>query len=350
MRTRKKPASLLLPYILIGIVFLLTIVLQGLTLFRTISGFIDTMQFAHKGLAVPLEGVYYGYYMPDLFADQQHPHVAVVPKEHPTLTLLFADWGSESSFPDQDLYRVSTMGIVPIITWEPWDVRNHNPIQPAFSPRLIARGIYDQYIRQFARDAAAYKKPVFIRLAHEMNGNWYPWGAVNGNTPAEYIAMWRHVHDIFMNEKAGNVIWLWSPNNTDIHGLADNVLSYYPGDTYVDWVGFSAFNWGEQNGYHWKSFREIAEPIYSKLEFLDKPVMVAEVSSTNTGGIKEQWFEETLRNGLEFFPNIKGVVFYNANFGLYEFQLSAGMNHETIIRKRIMHSAYFLTTLEFQAR
>ena len=68
------------------------------------------------------------------------------------------------------------------------------------------------------------------------------------------------------------------------------------------------------------------------------------------GGIKEQWFDETLTNGLQFFPNIKGVIFYNANFGEYEFRLGGGMNEKTVISKHILTSPYFLSQLEFQAR
>src|SRR5690349_24021953 len=41
----------------------------------------------------------------------------------------------------------------------------------------------------------------------QMNGDWqFPWSAqLNGNTPADYIAAWRHVHDLFAQAGATNV-------------------------------------------------------------------------------------------------------------------------------------------------
>ena len=48
------------------------------------------------------------------------------------------------------------------------------------------------------RLAANYEKPLYLRFAHEMNGGWFPWGVgTNGNGPADYVAAWRHIHDIF---------------------------------------------------------------------------------------------------------------------------------------------------------
>ncbi len=335
--------------VIIGTIFLIVASFQLYSLGESLFAYLDRQQFSHKGLAIPLEGTYYGYYMPDLFAGNS-PHVKILPQEHPTLTLLFLDWGNKNIFASQNMYSISTLGIIPVITWEPWDAKLHNSYQADYTPKRIANGVYDDYIRQFARDIAIYSKPVFLRFAHEMNGNWYPWGKVGKNTPQDYIAMWRHVYTIFEQENATNVLWVWSPNNTDSSGSVESLLAYYPGTEFVDWVGFSAFNWGEQHGYHWKSFREIAEPVYAKLEFLNKPILVAEMSSTNVGGIKEQWFDETLSNGLQFFPNIKGVVFYNDNFGEYEFRLGGGMNVDTVITKHILSNPYFLTQPEYQAR
>lgn len=349
MSKKKNKGHGVIKPVVIGIIFLVVASFQLYTLGESLFAYLDRQQFVHKGLTIPLEGTYYGYYMPDLFASSSL-HVKILPAEHPTLTMLFLDWGSKSAFPSQNMYMLSKLGIVPVITWEPWDAKLHTSYQPSFAPRRIVAGAYDDYIRQFARDIAIYQKPIFLRFAHEMNGNWYPWGSVGKNTPAEYKAMWRHVHDIFQQEHAGNVLWIWSPNNTDSTGSIENIESYYPGTEFVDWVGFSAFNWGEQHGYHWKTFREIAGPVYAKMEFLNKPVMVAEMSSTNVGGIKEQWFDETLTSGLQFFPNIKAVIFYNANFGEYEFRLGGGMNEGTVISKHILTNPFFLTQLEFQAR
>ena len=60
-------------------------------------------------------------------------------------------------------------------------------------------GKYDSYIPQnVAEDARDWGHPFFLRFDWEMNGNWFPWSeGVNGNQSGEFVAAWRHVHDIF---------------------------------------------------------------------------------------------------------------------------------------------------------
>ena len=74
-------------------------------------------------------------------------------------------------------------------------------------------GTHDAYIREFAEDARDWGHPFFLRFNWEMNGNWFPWSeGVNGNQPGEYVAAWRHVHDIFTEVGATNATWVWCPN------------------------------------------------------------------------------------------------------------------------------------------
>ena len=48
------------------------------------------------------------------------------------------------------------------------------------------------------KQAQEWGHPFFLRFDWEMNGFWFPWSeGVNGNKPGEFVAAWRHVHDIF---------------------------------------------------------------------------------------------------------------------------------------------------------
>ncbi len=83
---------------------------------------------------------------------------------------------------------------------------------PDFQLADVMAGTYDSYIREFAEDARDWGHPFFLRFNWEMNGNWFPWGeSVNGNQPGEYVAAWRHVHDIFTSVGATNATWVWCP-------------------------------------------------------------------------------------------------------------------------------------------
>ena len=146
-----------------------------------------------------------------------------------------------------------------------------------------------------------------------MNGDWYPWSeSANGNSAGQYVAAWRHVHDIFTEVGATNVTWVWSPNTTYPGSIALSGL--YPGDAYVDWVGIDAYNWGanpDRDG--WQSFAQVVTPTYDELAAIapSKPVMLPEVGSSELGGSKAAWITDALATIPIAFPRIRAVVWFN---------------------------------------
>jgi mannan endo-1,4-beta-mannosidase len=129
-----------------------------------------------------------------------------------------------------------------MITWESWDpkaprARCSKLTPKGLCPAAIARGSQDGYIRRQARAVKAYRKTVYIRLDHEMNGNWYPW---NHAPPRDYVRMWRHVWGIFHRAHVRNVRWIWSPNLNTFWSDAkfdSQVKRWWPGSRYVNVVG-----------------------------------------------------------------------------------------------------------------
>src|SRR6202021_2452613 len=110
----------------------------------------------------------------------------------------------------------------------------------SFTLASIIAGDYDAYITNWATAAKAWGHPFFLRFAHEMNGNWYPWAAsVNGNTAGEYIQAWQHVHNIFVSVGATNATWVWCVNV--VAGMPTPIGQVYPGDNYVDWLALDGY-------------------------------------------------------------------------------------------------------------
>lgn len=72
---------------------------------------------------------------------------------------------------------------VPLITWQP-----HRQ-----TVREIADGVYDDYLRSWARGLRDASGPVYVRRFPEMNGDWVPW---NGD-PEGFAAAWRHLATLF---------------------------------------------------------------------------------------------------------------------------------------------------------
>jgi Glycosyl hydrolase family 26 len=115
---------------------------------------------------------------------------------------------------------------VPLIQWNPRIVTMDG----------ILSGRYDRYLERYAKNLTRYRAPVILSFGHEMNGNWYSWGA--GHTdPALFIAAWRHIHDRM--KSATNIVWLWNPNR--VSGQAQNLSVWYPGSAYVDVIGLDGY-------------------------------------------------------------------------------------------------------------
>jgi hypothetical protein len=220
----------------------------------------------------------------------------------PTATGYFQGW--DAPFRADAVTRSWQKGTLPMLTWEsrPMLAGNDEAEDPAYALPAIIGGAYDDYLRQYARDVAALGLPIAIRLDHEMNGSWYPWAeknlagtSNNGNRPGDFVAMWRHVHDIFEAEGANaHVLWVWSPNivNTMPAWQKDGTYlsSLYPGDEYVDWVGLS--------GYYRPPFKEDQTPTFSYTydrslnqlrSITSKPIYLAEIGASETGGNKAAW-------------------------------------------------------------
>jgi len=242
---------------------------------------------------------------------------------HFAIVGIYQAWeGTHTSFDTTWAENVSYQHSIPLITWEPWlpvsgyDRSEDKVNQSKFRLTQITRGNFDSYIRTYATAVKDYRGLVMIRFAHEMNGNWYPWGSTF-NTPGEYIAAWRHVHDIFVQAGATNVTWVWSPNALyyDQHvPYTSQIDAFYPGDAYVDWVGFSAFNWaGQYKQNVWTTPDNLFSPTVTALAKLHKPILIAETASADTYSpeMKANWIRE-LATYMKDMPSLKGVIWFNA--------------------------------------
>ncbi len=233
---------------------------------------------------------------------------------------IYQAWGDrpdEAHFPLRAIETIDRLGSVPMITWEPW-VKDFDaslrPNLPSVAEReyaslaAIARGDYDFYIVPWATAAAQFKKPLFLRFAHEMNDPYrYPWGPQNGNRPEDFIAAWKHVHLIFQKMSATNVIWVWSP-----HISMPWFEYYYPGAEWVDWISTGVLNYGDVAPWsRWWSFHQILEKAYPALVKLDKPIMISEFGTLSSGGNAVQWYDQALNDIHGKYGRVRSVIFFN---------------------------------------
>jgi hypothetical protein len=232
----------------------------------------------------------------------------------------YVAWGDKPTeqFPTRMVHTIDRMGSVPMITWEPWvvdfdeSIRSNLPskVQREYaSLAAIARGEYDFYIVPWARAAAEYRKPIFLRFAHEMNDPYrYPWGPQNGNRPEEFVAAWKHVYLIFQKMGANNVLWVWSP-----HVSMPWFEYYYPGPEFVDWIGVGVLNYGTVASWsRWWSFHQILEKAYPSLLRMNKPIMITELGTLVAGGDAPEWYRQAFYHiDHTYSRGVRALILFN---------------------------------------
>jgi Glycosyl hydrolase family 26 len=103
----------------------------------------------------------------------------------------------------------------------------------------LASGHQNAYLTQQADALIAYGKPVFLRPDWEMDGTWYPNWSLSKVTADRYIADWRYLVKFLRAAGVTNVAFVWCPNVGEPAGHSPS--DWYPGDTYVDWIGADAY-------------------------------------------------------------------------------------------------------------
>lgn len=250
-------------------------------------------------------------------------------QKHIAINMFFTGWPNNRmpDFPLTKCNEISANGSVPHITWMIYTSGTTYPLD------AILNGSYDSYILGYADQVKQWGKPLFIRLGHEFNGDWYPYGGANngGGTlngfgdsqkadgPERFIAAYKYVHDKFASRGVNNVTWIWCPNNSSSPDQPWNdPINYYPGDNYVDWIGLDGYNFGRTQPWSgWVDFWNVyandkGTGIYQKFESYNKPMMIAEFASVEVGGNKADWISKTYNINLKYsFPKIKAVTWFH---------------------------------------
>lgn len=249
----------------------------------------------------PLKGAYLGAYIDQAYWIKRDINAfnERTEKGHATF-FRYASYGQP--FPDKWVEEIVSAGAVPQIAWEP-----NNGLEQVRD---------DEYLRQFARRAGELGVPIFLRFASEMNGDWC---AYSGD-PELYIEKWRLVHRV-MEEEAPNVAMVWTVFTNPQH----NILSYYPGDEHVDWVGVNVYS-----VLYYNANPETPSLVWDPIELMEfvyenfserKPIHISEWAAVNYTVADEKdhgdFAREMIRRMYEGIkdekPRVKAIYYFDAN-------------------------------------
>jgi Glycosyl hydrolase family 26 len=263
---------------------------------------------ALSSILVPSCGVLWGSYKPPSTGETLVTAVTDLEAQAGrtfNITYRYHDF-SGRLFPDKSEQQLAASGHILLEDWAPSNFTTGAKYMWAD----VAAGKYDaSVIDPEALAMKAYGKPVMLSFEHEMDIQVGTQG-----TAADYVAAYRHVEDQFNALGATNVIWVWT--TTGYSGRDSMFTSLYPGNSYVDWIGWDPYNFASCNGTPWKDFDQTIDPMYQWLEangYGDKPFILPEygtVAAPGQAGVTASWLSH-LPAALVTHPNIKALLYWD---------------------------------------
>ena len=187
----------------------------------------------------------------------------------PDVVMYYSGW--YVPFPTKFATTAGNNGAVPLVQMDP----------DGISVAGIASGRYDGYLSAYAEAVRAYRHPVILSFGHEMNGTWYSWG-YGKTSPAVFVKAWRHIVTLFRALGARNVTWLWTVNiiNDTRHGKIPRPNQWWPGGSYVNWVGIDGYFLKPS----WKFAPLFGPTIGAVRKFTGDPILIAETGAVPAAG------------------------------------------------------------------
>ena len=169
-------------------------------------------------------------------------------------------------------------------------------------PRIMPGGdlneVYIGYLNrvsEFAHKLEAAGVPVLFRPLHENNGSWFWWGKAYCDEES-YKNLYRYTVQYLRDTKnVHNFLYVYSPGATFVDD--NDFLSRYPGDEFVDGLGFDMYDTNPTADYKtdsWmNSFKGTVDLVSKLASSRGKFSAVAEVGISSmpvSGNVDKEWF------------------------------------------------------------
>jgi beta-mannanase len=200
-----------------------------------------------------------------------------------------------------------------------------------FTLATILKGDFDADFRSWARAARAFGSVLIVEYGTEVNGRWFPWngywnggGKTNGygnpkypDGPERFRDAYRRIITLMRKEGAGNITWVFHLNCNDWPAVSWNRFEkYYPGDSYIDWIGVSVYGAQTPMEEEWPQFRAMMDEVYPRMKALtaSKPMALLEFGVTKGNPLGDQavWAQKALADLIKFrWPRVFGFSWWN---------------------------------------
>lgn len=183
---------------------------------------------------------------------------------------------------------------------------------PDFSETVLSIGLYlvgqlddinkgklDENIDRFSEWINRLNRPVFLRIGYEFNLPQNKYDAISYKTAFRYIV------ERMRRNAVHNVAFVWQSEGS---GTKNQLEKWYPGDAYVDWLGYSHFH-------------NKGEGILQMGREKSKPVMIAEATpqgyvlkGKNGDEAWDEWFAPLFQHVEDNKDVIQALCYINVNW------------------------------------
>lgn len=191
-----------------------------------------------------------------------------------------------------------------------WDTTRHSVRE--ILPNAQHHGTYNAYLDRLATFFKTLKTedgtaiPIIFRPFHEHTGSWFWWGEAFC-TPEEYKVLWQYTVE-YLRDKKGLTNLLFAYSSSTIKSKA-HYLARYPGDSYVDIMGFDEYCMGDEAAY----MKRMDNSLCILTEIANERDKVAAITETGYEQIPNaHWFTQVLYPTIKAYPVAWVLLWRNA--------------------------------------
>ncbi len=195
----------------------------------------------------------------------------------------------------------------------------------------VAAGDYDKSLRAQALGIASLKVPIFVTFQQEANQKRKV-GTLG--TTQDFIAAWRHLHDLYAAAGVHNAVWVWVMTGKETN--LDSAAKMWPGNDYVDWISWNVYNQSgcmsdQTTTKKYVSFEDAMRVFYEFVQErgpsigmdVNKPKMISEAGSAkypDDMALTAKWYSQ-IPEVLQKYPSVKAIGLWSSVDGTCDYRI-----------------------------
>ena len=204
----------------------------------------------------------------------------------------------------EKMNQISIRGRTPYLVCEPWS----NSGMATNYLQNIPKGHYDTTLANIAKSIKRFNRAIFLSWGHEMDQDLtsrYTW---SGQDSTSFINAYKYVVEYLRKNTKSTIHWVWSPI------AKKGCLSYWPGENYVDYIGFPIYSfpaWDRSYYGYIRDFKTTFDEKYHLVKSYNKPIFIVEFGVTGSEDFVAFWSQEAFKTFKQY-PLLTGLFFFHS--------------------------------------